>query len=150
MKKKQSCLVFMYFLHCLKRIFIKTETCSSKMMQIRLWLMDPNSTGLLVVGLPSLHRRYRWTTRDISNTSDSVDVFRVLGAATSDASSCSFFSVWYMKRPLRKWAPEIFDLALIFGLCSYVCVPSYKERKVSLPLSPPPPLCLCIYIYMDS
>ena len=54
----------------------------------------------------------------ISSAVDSKGAFRVVGVATADVSSCSRFSVLYVKGQLRKLATNIFDLSvLILGVC---------------------------------
>jgi hypothetical protein len=54
----------------------------------------------------------------ISNTVDNTGGFWIAGVATADVSLCVGFSVWYVERPMRKLATNIFDISvLIVGVC---------------------------------
>jgi len=68
---------------------------------------------------------------DISNTVDSTGALKVVGVATTDVSTCSFFLVWYIKRPLRKLHTKFFDFfRFISGLCFKVYLSSQNLRTV--------------------
>ena len=56
---------------------------------------------------------YQWMDHlDISNTADNTGTFSVVGIATTDVFSCSFF-IWLVKRSLRKLATNIFDISVL-------------------------------------